>query len=877
MKFQHKDRNVPLHLILIFALLSIGIWISGYLYYKYQREDIKKEKQEDLAAVADLKVSQIVNWRRERLADAQNIFENKLIIPHVQQFLERPMSSAYKQEILHWLKSKQKYYLYKNVILVDTNAEIRLAVTDGKEVLGPDAKKLAMEAMEKKQVVFSDLYRGKIANVIRITLVVPMLVTRDSETIPIGAILLRVDPYQFLYPLIQMWPTPSETAETVLFRREDNEVVFLNELRHKKGPALKLRFSVNEQRLPSTMTMYGITGVHEAIDYRGIPVLAVVRSIPDSPWFLVAKIDQEEIYVSIHERLIIAMILVTIFIVATGSVIGLIWRNQRAQSYHKLYESEAERLREHKQAEEILLEEKHFSDSVINSLPGIFYLFDMEGRFLRWNRNFEVVTGYAAEEVPQKNPLDFFSGEEKTLVGETIQEVFTKGESSVEANLVLKDRSRIPYLFTGLRFLSGDQKYLLGMGIDITERKRVEKEIRKLNEELEQRVIQRTEQLDTANRGLEDEIVDRKAIEKALKAAELRYRVLFEQSPDGVLLIDPETTLPIEFNETAHQQLGYSREEFARLRISDYEVFEEPDEIRSRVDKILHIGRDDFQTKHQTQNGEIKDVMVTVQLLDLYGRPVLHCIFRDITELKRAEEEISGLNEILQRRALELEAINRELEAFSYSVSHDLRAPLRSVDGFSQALLEDYHDKLDAEGRDYLQRIRRASQYMGQLIDDLLNLSRVTRFEMHHEEVDLSALVKVIAADLKASQPDQNAEFVIEDGVVVNGDARLLRIMLENLLSNAWKFTGNHPHPVIQFGIIQYEEKRACFLRDNGAGFEMKYANKLFGPFQRLHTQAEFPGTGVGLAIVYRIVQRHGGRVWAEGEEGKGATFYFTV
>jgi len=411
----------------------------------------------------------------------------------------------------------------------------------------------------------------------------------------------------------------------------------------------------------------------------------------------------------------------------------------------------------------------------------------------------------------------------------------------------------------------------------IVRQQRAKGEIQKLNEELEQRVIERTQQLEDINRRLEDEIIERKQIEKALKKEERRYRTLFEQSPEGIVLIDPETALPIEFNEVAYQQLGYTSDEFMQMRVSDYEEVEKPEDTKVHIEKILREGRDDFETSHRTKNGEIKNILVTVQLLDLYGKPLFHCIYRDITELKQAEAEINELNIMLQRRALELEAINKELEAFSYSVSHDLRAPLRSIDGFSKALLEDYFEKLEGEGRDYLQRIRRASQHMGQLIDDLLNLSRVTRFEMHHEEVDLSAFVKAIAADLKASQPDQNVEFVIEDGVVVNGDARLLRIMLENLLNNAWKFTGNHPHPVIQFGITQYEEKRTCFVRDNGAGFEMKYANKLFGPFQRLHTQAEFPGTGVGLAIVYRIVQRHGGKVWAEGEAGKGATFYFTL
>ncbi|MBI2875506.1 MAG: MEDS domain-containing protein [Candidatus Tectomicrobia bacterium] len=247
------------------------------------------------------------------------------------------------------------------------------------------------------------------------------------------------------------------------------------------------------------------------------------------------------------------------------------------------------------------------------------------------------------------------------------------------------------------------------------------------------------------------------------------------------------------------------------------------------------------------------------------------------SERKRAAEEIQSLNEELKRYVIELETANRELDAFSYSVSHDLRAPLRSIDGFSLALLEDYADQLDAQGRDYLQRVRASSQRMAQLIDDLLNFSRITRSEMRHERVDLSALVQTIASELQKAQPERQVECVIAPGLVANGDERLLRLALENLLRNAWKFTGKHPWARIEFGVTQQEGQRAYFVRDDGAGFEMAYADKLFGAFQRLHAVAEFPGTGIGLAIVQRIIHRHGGRVWAEGAVEQGAAFYFTL
>lgn len=230
------------------------------------------------------------------------------------------------------------------------------------------------------------------------------------------------------------------------------------------------------------------------------------------------------------------------------------------------------------------------------------------------------------------------------------------------------------------------------------------------------------------------------------------------------------------------------------------------------------------------------------------------------------------------RRAKEAaETANREIEAFSYSISHDLRAPLRAIDGFSQALLEDYDNLLDEKGRDYLQRVRTATQRMAQLIDDLLKLSRLTQGQPNIVPIDLSGMARAVAAELQKSQPERRVAFMIADGITAETDAHFVRVVLENLLDNAWKFTGRREHAVIEFGAAPSNGTVAYFVRDNGAGFDMTYADKLFVTFQRLHTDKEFPGTGIGLSLVQRILHRLGGRVWGEGEVGRGATFYFTL
>jgi signal transduction histidine kinase len=288
------------------------------------------------------------------------------------------------------------------------------------------------------------------------------------------------------------------------------------------------------------------------------------------------------------------------------------------------------------------------------------------------------------------------------------------------------------------------------------------------------------------------------------------------------------------------------------------------DDLRIR---LLREGANDYVTKPfsvEELRARVRN-LISIKLTDEQNR--------------RLSVDLKERYEHLQRVTASLETANKQLEAFSYSVSHDLRAPLRSIDGFSMALLEDCGELLSAEGRDHLRRVRDAAQRMGTLIDDLLQLALVTRAELRTEEVDLSNLARSIIADLRQLQPGRAVEFTVAEGLTARGDRGLLRTVLENLLGNAWKFTSKRPITHIEFGSTETQEdgRVTYFVRDNGAGFDMGYAEKLFGAFQRLHTAPEFPGTGVGLAIVQRIIQRHSGSVWAEGKVDGGATFYFTL
>jgi hypothetical protein len=395
--------------------------------------------------------------------------------------------------------------------------------------------------------------------------------------------------------------------------------------------------------------------------------------------------------------------------------------------------------------------------------------------------------------------------------------------------------------------------------------------------------------------GISRDITGRKRTDEALLESQALYLSLVEQLTAGV------------FRKDRAGRYVLVNPEFCRLKGMKAEEFlgKTPREVAEAVavkqgatgpatkyaatgmeqhEQIMQTGKSvETIEEHQKADGRKQFLRVVKSpVMDLDGKIIgTQGIQFDITERKQAEEEVRRLNaeleERVRQRTAQLETANKELEAFSYSVSHDLRAPLRAIDGFSRILLEDYSNKLDADGQDSLTRVRAASQRMGQLIDDLLQLSRLARSEMRRTPVDLSALARTLADDLQKLQPDRRVEFVIEPGLTANADAGLIRVVLENLLGNAWKFTGKQAAAKIEFGRATREGVSVYFVRDNGVGFDMKYASKLFGAFQRLHAATDFPGTGIGLATVQRIIHRHGGRVWAESEVGRGATFFFSL
>ncbi|MBI2143727.1 PAS domain S-box protein [Candidatus Woesearchaeota archaeon] len=482
------------------------------------------------------------------------------------------------------------------------------------------------------------------------------------------------------------------------------------------------------------------------------------------------------------------------------------------------------------QAEALLKQEKEFSENVLRTMPDGLDIVDESLRLVYMNKALEDVFGKGNV---GKKCYEVYKDDKKQCENCPLKNPLGGGTQVLEVSGISGNKT-FQISHTGI--VLGGKRHVLEIFNDITGRKKAEEKLH---------------------------------IQSSALAAAANAIVL--TNTDGV----------IEWVNPAFTELtGYSADEAVGQNPRMLKSGKQGSSFYKNLwDTVLAGNVWKGETVNRRKDGSLYPEDMTITPVRSETGKVTHfiAIKEDITARKQFEEEVMQLNNDLKNRAAELEAANKELEAFSYSTSHDLRSPLRSIDGFSQALLEDYTDRLDDKGKDFLKRLRAATQRMGQLIDDMLKLSRVTKAGLSRNEVDLSALARSVAAKLQEAEPDRDAEFVVARGIVARCDKQLVQQVFENLLGNAWKFTSRQPSARMEFGTTVKDGQQAYFIRDNGAGFDMAYAGKLFMPFQRLHSATEFPGTGIGLAIVSRVIARHGGKVWAEGSVGKGATFYFTL
>ncbi|MHA2077177.1 MAG: PAS domain S-box protein, partial [Candidatus Thorarchaeota archaeon] len=500
---------------------------------------------------------------------------------------------------------------------------------------------------------------------------------------------------------------------------------------------------------------------------------------------------------------------------------------------------------ERKKAEDALqISERRYRELLTDMSEGIG-IADFNERLLFVNKSFASFLGYTEEELIGMSILDLVNPED---IGKILKQTELRREGEISAythRFVRKDGEQRIVRVSGVpsRDNEGEIDGTIAIVTDITERVKAE---------------------------------------EALKESELQFRRIFEAMPVSMYLLkydEDETFTLADANPASDRMFHLDHSKYLGKKLSEIRMPHRADEIPVRLKEVVTTG-EPWIFDQVIYDGDEIQLAVQVQSFRTSADTVVHS-FLNITERMIKDLEIQRLNEGLSRivdeRTAELAAANKELEAFAYSVSHDLRAPLRTVDGFSQALLEDYSGSLDDTAIDFLKRVRSAATHMGSLIEDLLVLSRVTRAEMDRTEVDLSKVAQEVVEEFREAEPERDLEITISDYTPARCDRRLVKLAVQNLLDNAWKFTSKVTDAKIEFGSIEKDGETAFYVKDNGAGFSMDYSDKLFVPFQRLHPSEEFEGSGIGLATVQRIISRHGGRVWAESEVGEGSTFYFTI
>ena len=902
--------------LLLIAFAVVPVLLMGLIVFPRERDSIIALRLAQLNNIADLKKDRIETFFHERTADimsVRNMMSVEDNLPLIVRYSDRrnsPWYAAAKKELDSRIKPLQKNYGYLDVMLLDTRGNV-VYESDPAYAHGPAVSlpELSANAKVDGGVSFSDIYLDKKGRFV-ITGIAPL--TGPSGTL-LGSVVFEIDMGP-VYDFIRNTTGLGNTGEALIARKQGDGVLFLSPLQDNPAAALRKQLSFQEQKaFPVQKAVMGENGSGISVDYTGKEVLAAWRNIPLLRWGLVTKIDTSEAFEPVA-RLKVLLITVELILLVLGisaavavakgvtspivalqkgaEIIGrgnldhrvATKANDEVGRLSRAFDAMTDNLRrainDYKETSDALrLSEREFRTLFELSAVGEVQADAATGRILRANRRYCEITGYPEQELRSMTFADVVHPEDRERDMDGFRNVL-RGKTDtweIEKRYVRKDGRTIWVNLSGtvLRDEEGRPLHTTAVIQDITGRREAEEALRKAKERFE--ILS-----ETAGR---------------LLASDRPHEIVRSLCRNVMVHLDCH----VFFNYLADEKVG-------RLHLNAFEGI--PDEAADRIEWLeygsavcgcaardsVRIICDNIQETPDPRTDLVKSFGITAYACHplLSGGRVIGTLSfgsrsrngfsdEDLSIMKTVADQVAiameriRLLESERLRTVELEALNRDLEAFAYSVSHDLRTPLRSIDGFSLALLEDYADRLDANGRDYLERVRAATHRMGFLIDDILKLSRVTRAEMKRESVDLSGIARDILRRLAEAYPERSVTVKIQQGILANGDGRLLTVMLENLLGNAWKFTRKSEHARVEFGLLQADGGRVYFVRDNGEGFDMAYAGKLFQPFQRLHDAADFPGTGIGLATVKKIIERHGGRVWIEGEVGRGTNVFFTL
>jgi PAS domain S-box-containing protein len=817
------EKSATRLLVFVFVILACGILVAGYFYFRHYEERYRFEAENRLSSIAELKVAELLLWRKERLGDCAVIHGNTAFSALARRFLSDPGDREARRALNSWISRIQSAYQYDRVFLLDTRNAERISFPHTHEPISPYLAKNASESLRTGQVILLDFHRHDRDDPVHLSLLVPVFDGTEGRR-ALGVLVFRIDPGRYLYPFISRWPTPSKSAETLLVRREGDEVVFLNVLRFSKKTPLSLRFPLMRTALPAVKAVLGGKEVMEGPDYRDVPVIAALRPVPGSPWFLVAKMDKAEIYAPLRERLWFVITFVAALLISAGTGVGLIWREQRGAFYKEKLRVEEEKLES----------ERKYRTLFENMQEGFAYCkmeFDNgkpdDFTYLKVNHAFETLTGL--KNVEGKRVTEVIPG-----IRESDQELLEiYGRVSLtgipESIEIFVDALK---MYFSISVYSPGKEYFVAVFDVITERKRAE---------------------------------------EALQESEERLRLLGDNLPDSYVyqyIHEVDGTSRFLYLSAGMEKLhGVSREEVLRDAGTLHRQTD-PEQISAQVAmeaaSMQNMTDFDMELRMRRADGEWRWLRVRSRpRRKTDGRVIWDGVATDISERKLAEQKI--------------EEKNAELERFIYMISHDLKSPLVTIRTFLGYLEMD----LAASDATRIDKdfffMRNAAEKMGQLIDDLLEMSRVGRVVNPPVRITFRELVKE-ALDLLAGTIAEKGIAMTTDAAEVQlyGDRPRLVEIWQNLVENAVKFMGDQPTPRIEIGVSRSNNEPEFFVSDNGVGIEQAYCEKVFGLFEKLDQQSD--GTGLGLALVKRIVEQYGGKIWIESEGlGKGTCFRFTL